>query len=181
MAGLLRRREAVVAFSTLVLLLYWTNTLHPIARLDAPPMRDIQALSRWLPNLAYFGMGMLSAQFLKSPISDKIALAVLAGVLVAGRNLNALLLVLPFGSPVLLFWLAYTPRLRLQEWSKRTGDLSYGIYLYACPIQQCLVAYVPAVRHTLPLFFSALLLTAPCAWLSWHLVENPALKRRRKS
>ena len=52
-----------------------------------------------------------------------------------------------------LFWLAFHPSVRLYRWAKR-GDFSYGIYLYAFPIQQLLVRYVPGL-HPLVLFLIA--------------------------
>ncbi|MCI4677275.1 acyltransferase [Rhodoblastus acidophilus] len=56
----------------------------------------------------------------------------------------------------------------------RLGDYSYGLYIYAFPIQQSLVAAIPGVTAMqLNLYASALALT--CAVLSWHLVERRAL------
>lgn len=55
------------------------------------------------------------------------------------------------------------------------GDYSYGLYLYAYPIQQLLVAYLPQTREwywnaalTLPIAFGV-------AFASWHIIEKPAL------
>lgn len=56
------------------------------------------------------------------------------------------------------------------------ADLSYGIYIYAFPIQQALV-WVGATRYGLAPFLAATLaLVLPLAWLSWTYVERPALK-----
>jgi len=58
----------------------------------------------------------------------------------------------------------------------RYGDLSYGVYLYAFPIQQLLVRH--HVVHTpLALFAAATPLTLLAAMLSWHLVEKHWLRR----
>ncbi|MBS0216712.1 MAG: acyltransferase [Proteobacteria bacterium] len=64
------------------------------------------------------------------------------------------------------------------------GDFSYGMYLYAFPIQQFLhvrLPNMPLVGHIL----LATLMTIAFAWLSWHLVEKRALqfkpKAKRKS
>lgn len=53
-------------------------------------------------------------------------------------------------------------------------DLSYGVYLYAYPVQQVLVSLMG--RHD-PYLNAALslALTLPLAALSWYLVEKPAL------
>jgi len=54
----------------------------------------------------------------------------------------------------------------------RFGDLSYGLYLYAFPMQQVIVATMPRNEHPI---LTCWLLTLLLAALSWHLVEAPAL------
>jgi peptidoglycan/LPS O-acetylase OafA/YrhL len=54
----------------------------------------------------------------------------------------------------------------------RFGDLSYGLYLYAFPIQQVILARWPDMPH--PVLVCAVV-TCPAAFMSWHLVERPAL------
>ena len=53
------------------------------------------------------------------------------------------------------------------------GNPSYGLYLYAFPIQQLVLARWPG--NPWPIVTCALL-TLPVAILSWHLVERPALR-----
>lgn len=56
----------------------------------------------------------------------------------------------------------------------RFGDLSYGVYIYAFPVQQTTIWLTPQLniyQH----FAIAIPITVVLAWLSWHLVENPAL------
>jgi peptidoglycan/LPS O-acetylase OafA/YrhL len=60
-----------------------------------------------------------------------------------------------------------------------SGDYSYGIYLYAFPIQQALVALLPAWRTPWVNAPLALAGATVMAMLSWHLVEKPVLGRRR--
>jgi len=71
-----------------------------------------------------------------------------------------------------VFWLAYVPDLR---WFNRAGDYSYGLYIYAFPIGQTLRQCFPAIQP-LELFPVASVLTLGCAMLSWHCVEQPALR-----
>ncbi len=54
----------------------------------------------------------------------------------------------------------------------RFGDLSYGTYLYAFPVQQSVLYFLPGTPY--PIVLCALF-TLPLAFLSWHLVEKPAL------
>jgi len=55
----------------------------------------------------------------------------------------------------------------------RFGDFSYGMYLYAFPVQQIILAAMP--RNEYPIT-TCMVLTLPLAVLSWHLVEAPALR-----
>jgi len=73
------------------------------------------------------------------------------------------------------FWFAYVPNL---HFFNRAGDYSYGLYIYAFPIEQTLRQYFPAIQP-LELFPAASLLTLACAMLSWHLVEHPALRLKK--
>jgi peptidoglycan/LPS O-acetylase OafA/YrhL len=58
--------------------------------------------------------------------------------------------------------------------TKHLGDLSYGIYIYGFPVQQTLVYYF-GMDH-ISLIFTSLIISAMLAYLSWHLIEAPALK-----
>ncbi|MEQ1714849.1 MAG: acyltransferase [Hyphomicrobium sp.] len=57
-------------------------------------------------------------------------------------------------------------------------DLSYGVYIYACPVQQLLTE---RLAHIGPcgLIVLAVLLVAPMALVSWVFVERPALLSRK--
>ncbi len=55
------------------------------------------------------------------------------------------------------------------------ADLSYGLYIYAFPLQQMLA------QHGMLGFWSSLAVTAPFAAASWFLVEKPALRLKAKS
>ncbi len=54
-------------------------------------------------------------------------------------------------------------------------DCSYGVYLYAFPVQQAVIARFADLGFW-PTMLLAALLTWACAWLSWTFVESPALK-----
>jgi peptidoglycan/LPS O-acetylase OafA/YrhL len=60
----------------------------------------------------------------------------------------------------------------------RTGDLSYGVYLYGWPIEQALVQ-VTRVRSPWMLFAAATLITIVFAAVSYHAVEKHAMRWRR--
>ena len=55
-----------------------------------------------------------------------------------------------------------------------TGDYSYGVYIYAFPIQQSVVYLYPNMSIGLYLLVCSIL-TMVCAFFSWHLIEKKAL------
>ena len=67
-------------------------------------------------------------------------------------------------------------RWRFTRWTEKT-DLSYGIYLYAFPVQQVIASF-PSLRHAGLNILIAPPVTAGLAWLSWHFVEKPFLRMK---
>ena len=72
-----------------------------------------------------------------------------------------------------LLFLAYVPGGMVRGYN-RFGDYSYGIYIYAFPVQQAVVASIPGASVTTVIVISTLV-TVPLAMLSWHFVEKRAL------
>lgn len=60
-------------------------------------------------------------------------------------------------------------------------DISYGVYIYAFPVQQSLAAF--GVNHHGVIIFAlaATVLTVPFAAASWLLIERPVMRRARQS
>lgn len=61
-----------------------------------------------------------------------------------------------------------------------TTDLSYGVYIYAFPLQQLMV--IGGLDRLHPLLFAvvAAIVTLPVAMLSWTLVEKPAMSLKSR-
>lgn len=57
--------------------------------------------------------------------------------------------------------------------ASRFGDFSFGLYLYAFPVQQFILAAMPGNPYPIA---TCMVLTLPIAVASWHLVEAPALR-----
>ena len=85
-------------------------------------------------------------------------------------------IVFPFAISYALFWLAFHPSIRLDDWS-RYGDFSYGIYLFAFPIQQLVQFWMPGCSPFTN-FLIATPLSVIAGVLSWHLVEKHFLKSK---
>ena len=89
-------------------------------------------------------------------------------------------LVLPFTGSYLAFYIAFHPGIKLSGFAKK-GDLSYGMYLYAWPVQQTLTYFFYKHLNPLLLFLLAVPVTYLLAWLSWHYIEKTFLKLKNKS
>ncbi|HTD03321.1 acyltransferase [Undibacterium sp.] len=76
-----------------------------------------------------------------------------------------------------LFYLAYVPAGFLRKFNA-FGDNSYGIYIYAFPIQQSVIALLPGVSVSL-LTIISFPVTLCFARASWYLVEQPALNLKK--
>lgn len=82
--------------------------------------------------------------------------------------------------PYLLLYAALSPLPLLHRWG-RHGDLSYGMYIYAFPIQQYIIQRLGWQRTgILEVALWSMVATMAAAWLSWHLVEKPALTWARR-
>ena len=94
-----------------------------------------------------------------------------AVALACARPLLALWLVLPV--TVLVIGNASTPYLRR---AGRFGDLSYGLYIYAFPVQQTLIWLFKDRLSWWSVLGLTLAVTFTLAFASWHLVEKWALR-----
>ena len=84
-----------------------------------------------------------------------------------------------------LFYLAFAYVLlclsgdRILRRIRLRNDYSYGVYLWAFPIQQIVAAYAPEMDNLVGLTI-AIPLTFAAAVLSWHLVEKPSIRFARR-
>jgi peptidoglycan/LPS O-acetylase OafA/YrhL len=80
--------------------------------------------------------------------------------------------------PYITLWIAYLSPRRLRTLTKH-GDVSYGVYLYAFPVQQTIVATIGVVSPPI-----LILLAAPISWAlgfaSWHVIERPMLRLKSR-
>ena len=125
---------------------------------------------------AFFFIGAAFYIF-KIPSNNNIVLLLLFAAAIlsiyVGLHKLSLFLLLPY----MVFYFAFSKQIKLQNATK-FGDFSYGIYIYAYPVQQILIASLGDVSP-LKLFALSLSITMIFAALSWHLIEKRALKLKR--
>ncbi len=85
--------------------------------------------------------------------------------------------IISFSALIITFGLYYFPVL---HYSRLTGDISYGTYIYAYPIQQALLVWLTP-QHAVQLMLPSFVLAWIFGWLSWHLVEKHFLKKRAQT
>ena len=75
-----------------------------------------------------------------------------------------------------VFWFALIPGGAIRRFNE-LGDYSYGLYIFAWPIQQTALLFAPNIApHEMFVLVTPAILIAAAA--SWHLVERPALDSR---
>jgi peptidoglycan/LPS O-acetylase OafA/YrhL len=83
-----------------------------------------------------------------------------------------------FGSYI-LFYIAFSKAIPFQNFAAR-GDFSYGVYIYAWPVQQLLILFLQKHLNIGLLFTLTMMITLVLAYLSWHYIEKPFLKLKDK-
>ncbi|PFG62644.1 peptidoglycan/LPS O-acetylase OafA/YrhL [Thioclava sp. ES.031] len=133
--------------------------------------------SLWYPGLPFF-LGMaLYLMRARIPASAIIAFGLVVVAVISAHGplaYPAMALATSYGA----LWLAGLPSGRLREFN-RAGDYSYGVYIYAFPMQGLVVALLGEMG---PLSNIALAtpITLALAVLSWHWVERPAMRILRR-
>ena len=177
--GILRRPREV-AF---VCLLIWI-VLTVQQSLDPVGFDEASRPSGRLLAICFFAGVLLYAFRHQVPLSRAWFLASLAAsALFLSRADTAFLAPLPIAYVTVYFGLLDLPRIPVLM----SGDYSYGIYLYAFPMQQLymwldpigLTRFAPYHYEWYANIIFALPMTIVCAMLSWHFVEGPVMSRRK--
>jgi peptidoglycan/LPS O-acetylase OafA/YrhL len=61
----------------------------------------------------------------------------------------------------------------------RFGDLSYGLYIYGWPIEQCVVYFSGGTAPWWKVFAISVAAAVPTAFVSWHGIERRCRWRSR--
>lgn len=170
-SGGFRNRRMVLMLFCALLVIYQlgvaSSTLHlASAEFDGLDGLDLVRLA------ALFYGGTLLFMF-----GDRVALsrtwAWCAVVLLAAAAVVAMPILAILALPYLIVYLG-TRSSRLGRTVHRFGDPSYGIYIYAFPVQQTLILAAGATANPWLIFAASLALVVPLGYLSWTLIERPA-------
>jgi peptidoglycan/LPS O-acetylase OafA/YrhL len=81
--------------------------------------------------------------------------------------------------PYIIVWLALRAPLLAPRLLSRLGDISYGTYLFAFPVQQTIIHLSGMKIEPISLTLFTVLIVIPLAWMSFHFIERPALRLKR--
>ncbi len=170
-AGALAPRYRTWAIAALTVLVFGVFLKSPSAAQDYTQLDNVRYFT------LYFSTGVLACLIKDRLAIDARILAVLAVLFAAtlGTRVSELTSAIFLGYATLcVARIDFGPFRRATQ----SRDLSFGVYIYAAPIQQALLSGFPNLS---PLELSAVAIAAAlvAAFLSWELVEKRSLRARR--
>lgn len=184
-AGVLRRRWFVPAALTLAVL--WSALLPPWSvfadvieaqhRIDDPATAALLVQAIAARFVVMFLTGALLYQF-RNVIPARWSLVALSVVIVLAASFlpnYRLVAAVPLAYAIIVSGaLIHNKRLRLRT------DLSYGVYIYAWPVQQLLVICGFGILNPFVFAIVSAAVTLPLAAMSWFMVEKPAMSLKSR-
>jgi peptidoglycan/LPS O-acetylase OafA/YrhL len=166
------RKQLVLPFLVLGFVLFWgANQLYPGVRLYGVLISEMYDVGR------FFFAGMLLC-FLGPYLQFRADFATLFIVALAFLPFIAPAVVvqhvLPLGLAYGVISLGLAKSAVADHLKRRVGDISYGVYLYAFPVQQMWIN-VADVKQPLLVAAATTVVVIPLGWLSWRFVERPSL------
>jgi peptidoglycan/LPS O-acetylase OafA/YrhL len=174
--GMLRPRIVLLAAATSLVLLFpvaaWFGlswaAQGPFLLWSAPLYPVLSSLSWFLMGAAFW------VHRGATPLSGGLAICCLIALFASDNTISAGF-VFHIAFPYLVLYMALA-RPCTERFLRPVGDLSYGAYLYAFPVQQSVIALHSGAigPHRLAVLAAPVVLV--CAALSCHLIEQPALR-----
>jgi len=162
-SGLLRRRYAWLALSLVVVGAFF---IMKAVNFDVPPIYRLAAF--------FFSGGCLYLYRDMIRMDGRIAFVLFCLLAVAMFSWRGAEPALTTAGSYALIYLA-TKRSAFLSRFNLLPDISYGIYLYAWPVQKLLIWYVPGISPW-ALAVAAGFISMLLGYASWRLVEKPMLK-----
>jgi len=185
MVQLIQRRALMLALTTVVYGIYVYQLTFHLALLHGRSIEPFGIPNFYPRFLTYFFVGMVFFIYRDTIPRDHSVLALCVVLLLAlaamGSGFDACM---PACGAYILFYIAFSRRLCMNSFA-RSGDLSYGIYLYAFPVQQLALYFIQKPSGStigpLMLFIVAYPITLLLAVMSWHLIEKPFLRMKPRN
>jgi len=174
----------IIIMSALAASYYYAATHTTFYYINMPPFSWVgfYVIVGWVLELFWpFYLGALFYHFKNRyaiPLwPSLLAVPVLAFV---PMNTGGIYLVSGFALFFFTFWVAYfKPLFKYATWFEKR-DYSYGLYIYAFPVQQSVIYFTDGDIHPFVLFLISTGITAVFAALSWHFVEKPVMDLLKK-
>jgi peptidoglycan/LPS O-acetylase OafA/YrhL len=172
--GVLSGRRRTNVILVLLAVALWTSYLFTDQSM-------VHALHQKGANVVRFGSMFLTGSAFyvnrdRVPVQWTVAAVLGLGLLFMWRGPYTHTVMIALSLAYVVFWLGFVPAGALRAFN-RAGDYSYGLYIYAFPVQQGVIATFPGMRP-LGIFALASIVTLCLAVASWHLVERPMLRRK---
>jgi peptidoglycan/LPS O-acetylase OafA/YrhL len=166
---------AATLLATLVFLLpagaEITRILRPAEALIGAPAQTLALTGAFLTGAC---LRLLSVRF-DGRIAAVCMAALIPAMFVPGLAEIALIVLGGYA----LFWLALKVKWRPFLTLNAKDDISYGVYLYAWPLEALLIWYWPSTHPAL-LGLITLAGAAAFGWVSWMIIEKPAMALKPK-
>lgn len=128
----------------------------------------------------YFLTGVVIYLYRKDIILHKIcAILAVVALLICWRKSFCSIPFAIFGGYLLMYF-GYHSKIRFHNFNK-FGDFSYGLYIFAFPIQQSLIFWSGNDMSPYVNFAISSILALGCAFLSWNLIEKRAMQLKNSN
>lgn len=168
-----RRADVLKVLVTVLCVLSGLDYFRHLAGLARHPTSDLSHLT-----FMFFAGAVYFINKRRVSLSPWIFVLLVVAVAVSTLNRIAFNAVYPLAIGYIVFFIAYVPD-GFATGYRKVGDYSYGIYIYAFPIQQLIVAVFPGASIITVLAGSAVA-TLIFAIASWHLIEKRALTLKKR-
>lgn len=108
----------------------------------------------------------------------KPLIVILLLTLVFAAFMNVFHIIMYFVLPELVILIGISSWPIVNMFISKLGDISYGVYIYAFPIQQTLMHFFKLAA--IELMIPSILLSCIFGYMSWHLIEVHALKLKQR-
>ena len=132
-------------------------------------------IARLIPIYLCGGLFYIWHENINYRFTTSILSAFLLILLLPIKNIPEFVLSIPGG--YLLFYFVFHCKQEKLHAIGTDVDLSYGIYLYAWPVQNTLIYLFKGISPWV-LFLASLTLASVLAYASWHIIERPFLRKR---